>query len=277
MRFLFARGMALVAVLWIVAALSVMVMALAGAARVQVRTAGAQRDATVAQTAGEAAATLALQELLAQPALPDGGHTTAAYWQGMDIAVRITPLNGYIGLNSASVELLAVVLQSAGVGNAQALAEAITAWRDGANVPPDDTPNQRRFEAVEDLMLVPGMDYTLYARIAPLLSADTEGGVVNARGAPAKVLHSLAGGKDARVDDYVAQRDQPDADASFLPPAFAGTRVGADRLYRVRADVPLEEGTIARFECDVALQADMQRRLPWTLLRQSWRTITLQP
>lgn len=276
MRRTFPRGMALVAVLWIVAALSVMVMALAGTTRVQVRTASAQRDAAIAQAAGEAATALALQELLAQPALPDGVHTTAVHWQGMDIPVQVMPLNGYIGLNNASAELLAAVLQSAGAGNAQALAEAIISWRDGTDALPGNTPRQRRFEAVEDLMLVPGMDYTLYSRIAPLLSVDANGAAVNARGAPAEVLHALAGGQDVRVDEYTARRDQPDADASFLPPAFVGTHVSVGRLYRVRADVPLSEGTIARSECDVSLLFDMQRRLPWSLLRQSWRTVAPQ-
>ena len=275
MKKVLPRGMALVAVLWIVAALSVMALALAGTARVQVRTASVQRDAATAQAAGEAAAALALQELLAQPALPDAGHATVVHWQGMDIAVHITPLNGYIGLNSASAELLAAVLQSAGAGNAQALAEAIVAWRDGTDMPPGERRQLRRFEAVEDLMLVPGMDYALYARIASLLSVDAAGGAVNARGAPADVLRALAGGQDARVDEYMARRDQPDSDASFL--AFAGTHVGAGALYRVHVGISLTEGTIAHFECDVALRADMQRRLPWVVLRQSWRIAAPQP
>ncbi|MBR6975503.1 MAG: general secretion pathway protein GspK, partial [Ottowia sp.] len=112
--------------------------------------------------------------------------------------------------------------------------------------------------------------YTLYARIAPLLSAYAEGGAVNARSAPPEVLRALAGGQDVRVEEYVARRDQSDAAPSFLPPAFAGAHMGAGVLYRTRADVPLAEGTIARLECDVTLRADMQRRLPWVVLRQSW-------
>ena len=264
------RGMALVAVLWIVVALSVMALALAGTTRVQVRTASAQRGAASAQAAGEAATALALQELLVQPAMPDGVHIAAVHWQGVDIPVQVMPLNGYIGLNSASTELLAAVLQSAGAANAQALAEAVVAWRDGTDTLPDERRRQpRRFEAVEDLMLVPGMDYALYARIAPLISADTGGSAVNVRGAPSEVLRALAGGQDARVADYVARRSEPNADASFFNPAFAGVHIGGGALYRVYADVPLAEGTIAHFECDVALRADMQRRLPWVVLRQS--------
>lgn len=262
--------MALVAVLWIVAALSVMALALAGSTRVQVRTASAQSAAASVQAAGEAATVLALQELLVQPAMPDGVHIAAVHWQGVDIPVQVMPLNGFIGLNSVSAELLVAMLQSAGAANAQALAEAIVAWRDGTDTLSDEQRRQpRRFEAVEDLMLVPGMDYALYARIAPLISADTGGSAVNVRGAPSEVLRALAGGQDARVADYVARRSEPNADASFFNPAFAGVHIGGGALYRVYADVPLAEGTIVHFECDVALRADMQRRLPWVVLRQS--------
>ena len=263
------RGMALVAVLWIVAALSVMALALAGTTRVQVRTASAQRDAASAQAAGEAAVALALQELLAQPVRLDGVQHMHVQWQDMDIAVQVASLDGFVSLNGASVELLTAVLQSAGAGNAQALAEAIVAWRDGTDMPLEEGRQPRRFEAVEDLMLVPGMDYALYARIAPLMSTTARNSAVNARSAPPEVLHALAGEQGARVDDYVSRRDEPNADASFLNPALAAAHGNGGTLYRVSANVPLAEGTIAHLACDVALHSDTQRGLPWTLLRQS--------
>ena len=271
------RGMALVAVLWIVAALSVMALALAGTARVQVRAASVQRSAASVQAVGEAVTALALQAQLAQPPQQAGAQHIQMQWQGVPMSVSITPLDGFIGLNGASAELLAAVLQSVGAGNAQALAEAIVTWRDGADMPPEERRQPRRFEAVEDLMLVPGMDYALYARIAPLVSADAAGSTVDARSAPPEVLRALAGGQDARVDAYVAQRAQPGADASFLNPAFAGAAGRAGMFYRVHVGVPLGEGTIARFECDVALRADTQRRLPWSVLRQSLHITAPQP
>ena len=246
-----------------------MALALAGTTRVQVHTASAQRDAASAQAAGEAAVALALQELLAQPVRLDGVQHMRVQWQDMDIAVQVASLDGFVSLNGASVEMLATVLQSTGAANAQTLAEAIVAWRDGTDMPLEKRLQPRRFEAVEDLMLVSGMDYALYARVAPLMSATAKNSAVNARSAPSEVLHAFAGEQDARVDDYMARRDEPNADASFLNPAFATAHGGGGTLYRVSANVPLDEGTIAHFVCDVALQADTQRGQPWTLLRQS--------
>lgn len=248
-----AGGMALIAVLWIVAALSLMVMGLSGTVRQQIQIAASQRDQVSGQAAGEAAVALALQALQAGTERPAGASTLTLPYGGLAIAVEFAPLNGLISLNGAPAPLLAALLQSAGgldAGRAQALAGALVAWRDGR---PDVDPTApgaagvqaRRFEATEDMMLVPGVDYALYARIAPLVSADLGGGPVNPQAAPPAVLAVLA--------------------ASGLPSAPAGG--GRTDLYRLQARVPLEAGRILLLTSDVALGAAYARTAPWRILR----------
>ena len=126
--------MALIAVLWIVAALSLMVIGLAGTVRQQIQIIGNQRDQVSGQAAGEAAIALALQALQVAPQRPAGSSTLALSYGGLDIAVELAPLNGTISLNGAGVPLLAALLQGAGgldAGRAQALAGELVAWRDG--------------------------------------------------------------------------------------------------------------------------------------------------
>ena len=244
--------MALIAVLWIVAALSIMVTGLTATVRQQIQITGVQRDQTSGLALGEAAIALALQELAASRQRPLGIVSATVPYAGVEVEVEVAPLNGLISLNGASVDLLAALLQFAGeldAGQAQALAQTLVEWRDGlpqldltADAAARSAP--RRFEAPEDLLLVPGVDYALYARIAPLVNADLNTGQVNPLAAPPAVQALLA------------------AAGLQSPPAGGGTDV-----YRLQARVPLEAGKILLLTQDVALGAALAHTAPWRILR----------
>ena len=278
--------MALIAELWIVAALSIMVTGLTATVRQQIQITGVQRDQTSGLALGEAAIALALQELAASRQRPLGIVSATVPYAGVEVEVEVAPLNGLISLNGASVDLLAALLQFAGeldAGQAQALAQTLVEWRDGlpqldltADAAARSAP--RRFEAPEDLLLVPGVDYALYARVAPLVSTDLAGiNRVNPQAAPPGVLAVLAQGDQGRVARFVDQRTggQPGgADASGFQPAFVST--GGTDLYRLQARVPLEAGKILLLTRDVALGATYSRTAPWRILRTE-RQIAAHP
>lgn len=275
-------GMALIAVLWIVAALSIMAIGLSGTVRQQIQMAGAQRQQVGGQAAGEAAMALVLQAMQTTPVRDPGITTVALAYGGLDIEVEVAPLNGLISLNGAEAPLFAALLRTAGgldAARASALGADLVAWRDGRPHVDPTTPaaaavQPRRFEAPEDLMLVPGIDYALYARIAPLVSADLlGGGQVNPLAAPPAVLAVLAQGDTGRVAAYVRQRgSQAGADASAFQGAFVG-RAGTD-LYRLQARVPLEAGKILLLTRDVALGTNYSRTAPWRILRTQRQLVT---
>ena len=103
--------MALIAVLWIVAALSLLVIGVSDTVRQQTRSVGAERDQITGQALGEAAIALALQQLQATPERPRGIVTATAPYAGVPFEVEVAPLNGLISLNGAPPELLASLLQ----------------------------------------------------------------------------------------------------------------------------------------------------------------------
>ena len=273
-----AAGMALIAVLWIVAALSLLVLGVSGSVREQIRTVGQARDQIEGQALAEAAIALVLQQILAQPERPGGIQHISVGYAGLSIEVEAAPLDGLISLNDAPPELLAALLQVAGglpAGPAQALAATLVEWRDTQpELDITDSPDarqQRRFEAPEDLLLVPGVDYGLYARLAPLVSADLAGtgGRVNTATAPAGVLAVLAQGDAGAVARYLGQRDsgQPGADATGLNPGFAGESGSSSfPLYRMRAAIALDAGKMLHFVQDVALGTGGQNAAPWRVI-----------
>lgn len=271
-----SRGMALIAVLWIVAALSLMVIGVTGTVRQQVQAAGNQRDQISGRALGEAAAALVVQQLQVERQRPTGLVEVPVSYGGVEMSVQVAPLDGLISLNGAPPDLLAALLQVAGglpVAQAQELATRLVLWRDGqpevaltADTSARGQP--RRFEAPEDLLLVPGFGYDLYARVAPLVSADLRGASrVNPAAAPPGVLEVLAQGNSQGVARYLSQRAaSPSAgDASAFNSAFVGT--GGTDLYRLSVGVPLDAGKILLLVQDVALSAGASRTAPWRILR----------
>lgn len=277
-----ARGLALIAVLWIVAALSLLVLAATASVRQQIQATAAVQDQVQGQAQGEAAIALALQGMTLDSARFQGQAQVTVPWNGVAIGVHVASLNGLISLGGANVPLLTALLHVAGglpAGQAQALATTIVAWRDGRPEVDPTAPGGARagsqtrgIEAPEDLLLIPGMDYAIYARIAPLVTADLgSDSRVNLGAAPPGVLAVLAGGNLAVVQRYLGDRARNGvaADASGFNPAFVGT--GGGGLYRLQASVPLGAGKILLLTQDVALGSGYSAAGPWRLMHSASR------
>ncbi len=261
------RGVALVAVLWIVAALSLLVAGMTQSVRQYTRTVAAARDAVVAQALGDAAIQLALQSLQVAQPRPVGRQSLDVQFGGVSVTVVVQPLNGLIDLDRAPQPLLASLLATAGglpAARAQVLAQTLDEWRT-SRVAGSSEP--ARFEAIEDLLLVPGVDYSLYERLRPLISVDPLGtGKVNPLAADVGVLAVLANGNLALAAQVAAAQDagRLGIDTSGLDPRFIET--GSTERYRLEARVSGEQGKIEVFSRSVAF-GDSASGVPWQTLR----------
>ena len=148
------------------------------------------------------------------------------------------------------------------------LAHAIDTWRAGGTGDATRRVPRRQFESADDLLLVPGMDYATYARIRPLVTADTyQHTNVNPLAAPLPVLLVLARGNAAVAQRIASRRDAGEAgvDTTGLDPALTGA--GFSQFFRVTARVPLDAGRIFSLAHDVALSAYSSSIAPWRTLR----------
>ena len=258
------RGIALIAVLWIVAGLSIAVTGIVHTLRSETRAIAAERRMTEMQAAGEAAIMLVLQDMTATRAVsPPPWKRTEVPFGGHAIVVEASALNGLIDLNRASPELLQALFTVAGGLGAQSsreLAQATVQARER----PDPAGRAEGFEAVEDLMRVPGLGYDLYARLRPLVTADVRGaGRVNPQAAPREVLAVLAQGNISRVAAMVSARADSGTpvDTTALSGEFIDTSIGS--RYRFQALVSLPDGVEGVVVRDVDLMADQRAGLPW--------------
>ena len=284
-----ARGMALVAVLWLVAAMAVLATGLTGTVRQQVQLTTAIRDQATARAVGEAAQVLVLQAMRAKRGgeRPSAIETVNVNYGGQDVAVEVMPLDGLISLNGADEALLTKVFAVAGqlpAGAASTLAKAAITWRDERPENQGEGPRsagsgKRDFESVEDLMLVPGIDYDLYHRVAPVLTADLAGGrQVNVAAAPPEVLAVLADGQAGVVERVQAARARGDGASVDYSGLGGGARIrGATDHYRLTARVPITAGKMLVLTQVVALGQAYSRTAPWRVARSSWQMSTASP
>lgn len=238
------RGFALIAVLWIVAALSLIVASLSKAAVQEVRAVSSAKQSVEGESLGLAAIHLVLQEMAATSARPQNWRHVGVTYRGVEVQVRVMPVNGLIDLNNAPQALLASLFAHAGPMDsrrAAALAAAVVETRAAR----DARGRPIGFEAIEDLLRVPGIDYALYAKISALVTADLVGpGRVNPAAAPTEVLAVIASGDGARAADAAArQRSQrPGVDITALNGEFIDTNAYTQR-FQLQARVPLLDGS----------------------------------
>ena len=196
------RGIALLAVLWITAALAVLVAGMVHQIRADTQIAGMQLQQAQMSSVFEGALRMAERDI---PALSESRIRTATIRYRIadrEIQVRAEPLNGFISVTSAPESLL-VDLFHHGAGlsleEATQLARSMVAYREQT---PDAFISRRQW------LQVSGMTPSTYAKIKDLAVAQrVSGGRVNPGAAPEEVLRVLARGDDAAVRQFLDSRD----------------------------------------------------------------------
>lgn len=237
------KGMALVLVLWIVAALAIFANSLGGVVRREAAVASVVRNSTYGRAAGEAAIFRLLQKIAIQPSDFAERRVEGVPWGGQIIEVEVAPWSGLININAAPQNLLAVVLKKLGVPQSEALAQTLVETRQVVRAGSAGV----AWESPEDLLQVPGMTYGIYAQMRPLIVADTGGRFgVNLKAAPELLLRLLEGVEDGAVRGNITS-----------------TR------YRLTARVPIEGGGAVLVIRDVDVSRARQNSLPWMVLSAS--------
>ena len=267
-----SRGFALIAVLWLVAAMSVLVGGIMLTVRGELRTAGMARQTIQAQALGEGAMQIALQQLIASGHQRDKIVEAPVSYAGQEIMVRMTPMNGYIDLNRAPLELLQATFQYAG-GMDQGAAGSLAAVVEARRREPGPSGKPAGFESVEDLLLIPGVDYPLYSRIARVVTTDAGGGgMVNIQAAPPEVRKIVAAGKEGAVSSFMQARggDNVGADTSAMNGAWIQNGLRA-KTVQMTARLPLPDGGAIEVIRRYQITPNSKDGLPWRVFYASSR------
>ena len=260
------RGVALVAVLWVVAALSILVTGLVQTQREEIRSAGSARIRLQADVVGRGAIHVAVQTLIQQSQRRERLARISVAYDGVYIVVEVQPFSGLVDVNLAPMPLLAALFSVGGsleAGVAARLAAAVVALRDARQAGPPP-----RFRSPEELLAVEGVDYDLYAKLVHLVTTDSRGsGRINPLAAPLGVLLVLADGDQTLAGRVAAERDAEvvGMDTTQLQTAFVDQSVSS-RL-RFRAFVPALDGSEVIVVRDIDLSFASEGTAPWRTMR----------
>ena len=194
--------MALIGVLWLIAVLAVMAGGMALLARDDSLIARAALDDARAQGLADAALFLGVKNLCdpkAAKTVPRAGEVRTLTVLGHDIGVSVQDEAGKIDINFAPKDLIASLLTSEGLSDAQAsiLADGIEAAR--AEAP---------FRSIDDLKTIAGIDDALLQRLRPAITIYAQRSSVFTPLAPKPVLEALPGMDEQKITDILAKRSE---------------------------------------------------------------------
>ena len=256
-----SRGFIVIAVLWILAALSALVLIyLSYVTNTAVVVAGSservQTDALV--TAGVELAAYRLTAVRADDRATSGAFD--ARIGAAKIAVTFRSEAARIDLNAATWDLISGLMIGLGVAPADATgyADRIVAWRapteQGDNDPENAfyrvsgagyVPRHAPFPATEELWLVRGIPPVVIERMLPFVTVFSNLPSVNIAEAAPQVLAALPGMTPEKLQEMLVRRADPATNPGSLrglTGSGEGTTVSGSKAYRVNVAVTFSSG-----------------------------------
>ena len=280
-------GFVLVSVLWLLALLTLVMLVLLTAVRIDVRAAGQFVRHAEAEALADGVMRLVALRLgdrdgrsLDAAGLPRDGTPTLCAHGDAAVAVAVTDAAGLVDLNAASTALLEWLLRGLSVApeRAAALAAAIVDFRDEDDVPGVNGaesaayraaglahgPKNAPFETVTELDQVLGMDVALLGRLRAVTTVHSRQPGIDPAVAPSEILAAAAAASGAAARGAEAPADSGVAARADIPSAF---RVPSRaRAYRVIVTVQLPDG--GRFAREAVIEPD--RTAPLGFWMREW-------
>lgn len=279
------RGFIVVAVLWILAALSALVLIYLGyVTNTAVVVAGSTDRIQTEALLTSAVELTAYQLTSAKEELRPTSGTFEARIGASKVSVVFRSEAARIDLNAAPKALLVGLIVGFGVtpSNAGIYADRIVAWRTNATTSDDDpetsfyrtsglayAPRHAPFPQVEELWLVHGVPPLIVGRMLPFVTVFSNLSSVNVRDAAPQVVAALPGMTPETLQAILTQRDDPRNDLKSLLGA-AGSGEGASQTtcasYRITVTADLDNGR--RTAADIVILLLQDGGEPYRIL--SW-------
>ena len=254
------RGFIVVAVLWILAALSALVLIYLNYVTSTAVVVAGSTDRVQTEALVSAAVELAAHRLvnLGEAARPTSGTLNARVGAG-GVSVTFRSEAARIDLNAAPKSLLAKLIVGLGASeaNAASYADRILAWRSATEAGDDDPetsfyrtmgvaykPRHAPFPASEELWLVRGIPPLVVEKMLPFVTVFSNLAVVNILDAAPQVVAALPGMTPENLQAVLSQRSDPAGDprAVLAMTGGEGATLAGAKAYRMTVRVELGNG-----------------------------------
>jgi general secretion pathway protein K len=280
-----ARGFIVVAVLWILAALSALVLIYLTYVTNTAVVVAAGTDRVQGEALITAGVELAAFQLLnaRESVRPTSGTFNARVGAGR-VAVTFRSEAARIDLNAAPKSLLAGLIIGLGANpsDAASYAERIMAWRTPTESSEDDPensfyrtsgapylPRHAPFPQVEELWLVRGIPPLVIEKMLPFVTVFSNLASINVLDAAPQVLAALPGITPGSLQELLALRADPNVDPRSVRAAAGGEGATLDGSKAYRLAIQATSGTGARSAADVVILLLDGGAEPFRVL--SWR------
>ena len=286
-------GVALAILVWFLAAMSILVAGIVYQARTDIKLAQLHKGQAEAAAAGDGAINLAMAELMILELRGEfsgrGIRHIETYVGDLRLGVELVPVSGLIDLNLALPGLLEILFAGdpfLDKQQRQDLVQNVVEWRSsvgdldaneatGENRAGAGSTRRGRFEAVEDLLLVPGVGRDMFDRISHSIYVGNEGqSGVDWLSAPVSVLTLLNSGDQGAAIEIARSRDLEDRGRNSLPARMNKSfqEVNAMPLYRIDALLAVD-GVVYRRRRWVDRGTEGADGLPWSFFRTEAVTV----
>jgi general secretion pathway protein K len=289
------QGFVLIAVLWLLAALALLVTVFTVHLSASARAISLNDDALKTEALVSAGVELAAYrlEVADEKKRPPEG-TFHVRLSGTDISVSFITEAARVDLNAAPKELLTGLLTVLGAGDdgAKEATDRIIGWRtkasdsDGSNEAAlyqtagrTYSPRQAPFAHVNELALVLGMTPTLVERALPYVTVFSGAASVDVMVAPPEVIAALPGMTPLKLKQFLGDRNSMVDDTSAMAAALGsaggapngdaagakGQASGKSQAYRIRVTLRFADGRQTTSEIVINLKGkdDPYRVLSW--------------
>jgi general secretion pathway protein K len=275
------RGFIVVAVLWILAALSALVLIYLTFVTNTAVVVAASTDRILSDALVTAGVELAAYQLTAvgEEGRPTSG-TFNARMGAARVSVTFRSEAARIDLNAAPKGLLAGLIIGLGgaPSNAADYADRILAWRTPVGAGEDDpetssyrtagiayAPRHAPFPAAEELWLVRGIPPLVVERMLPFVTAFSNMASINIQDAAPQVVAALPGMTPERLREVLSQRGDPRSLAGLV--GGEGATLAASKAYRMTVVIDFDSGRRSAAEVVILLLDEGDE--PYRVL--SWR------
>lgn len=280
-----ARGFIVVAVLWILAALSALVLVYLTYVTNTAVVVAATTDRVQSEALASAGVELAAYQLadLKEAVRPTSGTFNARVGAGK-VSVTFRSEAARIDLNAAPKGLLTGLIVGLGASpsNAADYADRIVAWRAPPEAGADDpensfyrtsgatyAPRHAPFPAAEELWLVRGIPPLVVEKMLPFVTVFSNLASVNILDAAPQVVAALPGMTPEKLQAVLSQRGDPEQDPRSLLAMAGGEGVTLAGARAYRMTVAVEPGNGRRSAAEVVILLLESGNEPYRVL--SWR------
>lgn len=262
-------GVALAIVVWFIAGMSLLVAGIVSHARVDTRMTQVHLGRAKAVAAGDGAIQLAM---LARQSGYESSNVGPLVSEGIfqvgdsDVTVRLYPASGFVDLNSAPAQLLAILFADAGKlppGEAKLIADNVVKWRSAGGAGNGRILQRQRFHALEDLLRIEGVNRGLLDAIRDLVVAgDWYSGAMDWSASPESMVEMLGELNPGQLDSVQRRR----GNLSRGPEGSSRRAIGGGGTFRADALVSYGGRTWLRRRW-VEQGSAPGSQLPWRVVR----------